>query len=94
MNATTETQVMRDRAEWMAPADDVILEILEDKGNLTPKSINEQGGPTPNYIVNRCSDLSTYGLVEKIGHGLYRITERGEAYLAGEIDAGQLEPVE
>ncbi|MDJ1434722.1 hypothetical protein QNM96_22165 [Halostagnicola sp. A-GB9-2] len=38
--------------------------------------------------------MATYGLVERVAQGLYRITDDGEAFLNEELDAGALEPVE
>ena len=39
----------------------------------------------------RCLKLADYGLVINLGNGIYSITEEGEEYLAGELDAANLE---
>jgi hypothetical protein len=81
--------VMRKPAEWMAPADDRILELISDYGNLTPVAIKELGGPS--HARNRCPKLADAGLLERISRGLYGITDDGKAYLKGDLDASTLE---
>lgn len=89
---TDPTDSMRKRAEWMVPSDDQILEILRDEGNLTPLAVSEFGGPSKQYARERLPKLATYGLVERISSGLYRLTDRGRDYLDEELDAATLEP--
>ena len=80
----------------MVLTDDRILEYLRE---------NETGGATEmansglirysrGYISQRLSKLSKHGLVEHLGNGVYRITERGERYLDGEIDTSEDMPDE
>ena len=38
-------------------------------------------------ISERCKKLDQHGLVRKVGHGVYMITEEGKAYLDEEYDA-------
>jgi repressor of nif and glnA expression len=38
-------------------------------------------------ISRRCQKLNEHGLLRKIGHGVYMITEEGGAYLEEEYDA-------
>ena len=92
--ATNAEDDMRQRAEWMAPADDVILELLRDEGNMTPLYITECGGPSRDYVRERLPVLTKYGLVERISSGLYRLTDDGRSYLDEELDASTLDPVE
>ncbi|WP_237560367.1 MarR family transcriptional regulator [Halolamina rubra] len=92
--ATADTTTMRQPAEWMTPADDRILELIRDRGNLTPKAISDFGGPTRQYTSERCAKLAKYGLLEKVHHGLFGITDAGEAYLDEELDASELEPAD
>jgi len=82
---------MRQPAEWMTPADDRILELIREYGNLTPKAISDFGGPTRQYTSERCAELADYGLLTRVHHGLYGITDDGEAYLDEELDASTLE---
>ncbi|WP_160066137.1 PhiH1 repressor [Natronorubrum halalkaliphilum] len=82
---------MRQNAEWMVSADDRILELIREYGNLTPTAVEDLGGPTSSYARNRCPILAEYGLVDRISRGLYGITDEGEAYLDEELDANELE---
>jgi hypothetical protein len=76
----------------MTPSDDRILELIREHGNLTPKAIEDFGGPVRQHASSRCSTLATYGLLRKVHRGLYGITEEGRAYLDEELDASTLEP--
>lgn len=82
---------MRQDAEWMAPSDDRILELIREHGNLTPKAIENFGGPSRQYASERCAELAEYGLLDRIYRGLYGITDEGLAYLDEELDASTLE---
>ncbi|QSG08885.1 Transcriptional regulator, MarR family [Halapricum desulfuricans] len=42
-------------------------------------------------MARRLSDLVEADLVEKVDDGLYRIADKGRAYLAGDLDADELE---
>lgn len=91
---------MRQDAEWMRnPADDRILEVLEREGNMTPRAVSKEGEVprvdiTRDYAGTRLRTLRIYGLVERVDRGLYRITDKGRAYLDQELDAATLEPSE
>lgn len=86
---------MRGRADWMSfPADDQILELARELGNVTPSVISEHGGPSASYATKRAKELVRYGLLNQIGHGLYGITDEGRAYLNEELDASTLGPAE
>lgn len=75
-------------AEWMQSADDRILEWLESEGTTTPKTLSDESPYDyhRNTVQRRLRLLSKAGLVERVGRGVYRITEEGEKYLAGESD--------
>lgn len=92
--ATADTSNMRQAAEWMTPADDRILELIREHGNLTPKAVDDFGGPSRQYTSSRCAKLAEYGLLNRVHHGLYGITDEGEAYLDEELDASTLEPTD
>lgn len=80
-----------DSAEWMDPADDEILELLRDEETFMPNQIAEQVAYRAPHVAYRCRELADHGLVTKHAMGMYDISERGERYLAGELDAGELE---
>lgn len=75
----------------MTRLDDEILEFLESERAGTPKVIADALGKNNNYITTRCRQLESYGLVDRPSRGFYTINENGEAYLAGDLDAGELE---
>ncbi|QLG62858.1 type IV toxin-antitoxin system AbiEi family antitoxin domain-containing protein [Halorarum salinum] len=83
---------MRQPAEWMVPADDRILELIRENGNLTPGAIEAFGGPVADHASRRAKELSRHGLLDQIHRGLYAITDEGLAYLDEELDASELEP--
>lgn len=83
---------MRKPADWMYPStDDAILETLQEEGNQQPVHVAEKINRHRKYVGERLRKLAEYGLVENLGRGLYRITDEGEQYLAGELDASGLE---
>ena len=85
---------MRKPADWMVPADDRILELIRDEGNLTPGAIEQLGGPVADHASRRAKKLSSHGLLEQVHRGLYRLTDDGRAYLDEELDAATLDPIE
>lgn len=84
---------MRYSAEWMTLADERILERLSEVETDTPKGMAESGDVrfSRQYIGQRCRKLADYGLTQHLGNGVYRITDDGEQYLIGELDAQDLE---
>jgi len=86
--------VVRQRADWMRPIDEHILETMRDEGNMTPQALDEFDVAAANYARDRLSEMARYGLVERLSRGLYRLTPEGEAFLDEELDAAELEPAE
>ncbi|WP_455449617.1 transcriptional regulator [Natrinema thermotolerans] len=98
---------MRARVSWMNEADDAILEYLREletntghRISLPPTAIwynlvEELGilDRSQNTVSRRMNVLSEAGLLEKTDEkrGYYRITDRGLAYLDGELDTSDLE---
>ncbi|WP_204960023.1 phage repressor protein [Salinigranum salinum] len=74
----------------MKPVDDLILELLKDEGQYPPKLIGEKTDKHPKYVGRRCRALRDHGLLRNLGRGLYQITEDGELYLEGELDAAEV----
>jgi Mn-dependent DtxR family transcriptional regulator len=85
---------MRQDADWMVKADDRILELTREHGNLTPGAIEKLGGPVSDHASRRARKLARYGLLTRIHRGLYSLTDEGRAYLDEELDASELEPVD
>lgn len=80
----------------MVLLDDRILEHLANVETSTAKELSEE-----EYIVrtrpqvsNRLNKLAEHGLVKDLGNGVYRITDRGEGYLRGEINTSEDAPDE
>ncbi len=83
---------MRRPADVMTDsADDRILEYLSETDFAPPKEIADASSKNNDYIGRRCRILKDLGLLETPGRGLYRITDLGEEYLSGELDARTLE---
>jgi len=84
---------MRYSARWMTICDERILERLSEVETDTPKGMADSGDVrfSRQYIGERCRMLTDYGMLQHLGNGVYRITEVGEQYLEGEVDAEDLE---
>jgi predicted transcriptional regulator len=82
---------MRSPAEWMQmPTDDRILEALDTGLKLTPAVLAENVDKSRQHVTRRLSDLLDNGLVERPKRGYYTITDRGQAYLSGELNPAEL----
>lgn len=79
--------MIRVPADWMVGADDRILEYLDYEGVAAPSVISkdERIDLSRTHISNRLRKLRDANLVENVGNGVYRITDRGSGYLRGEI---------
>jgi len=92
MSHPEDSEDVRQRADWMVPVDERILEAIEEEGNLSPLALEKPFDVTSkSHASDRLSLLARYGLVERVARGLYRITDEGEAFLAGDLDASTLE---
>ena len=99
MSATVAMEDMRQRAGWMAPKDDPILETLRDVGNLTPLAISSEGRVPRvdigrQYASNRCRVLWRRGMLVMVDDGLYTLSEDGRAYLDEKLDASTLDELD
>ena len=86
---------MRPLVSWMTKSDPAILEFFEEQDISMPPAVvsfNIQGVSHPT-VKRRMPVLADHGLLEKVEEkrGYYRITDRGRAYLAGELEADDLE---
>ena len=83
---------MRARVDWMTQADERVLEFLYEKEIIaSPSVIGANIDYTGEYISRRCRKLADAGLVQLADATNYRITEKGERYLNGDLDASELE---
>lgn len=86
---------MRKPTDWMYPStDDPILETLREEGNQQPVHVAEKINRHRKYVGERLRTLADYGMVENLGQGLYRITEEGQQYLEGNLDASNQEEIQ
>lgn len=86
---------MRKPGNWMQnPTDERILEILDTGLMLGPTAIAKNIEKHRVTVSDRLRVLREYGFVENPEEGYYIITDLGERYLAGELDADDLEPTE
>ena len=74
----------------MKPADDLILEYLRDATAATPQDIANNIDRNNKYVGVRCRKMTNARLLERPAHGLYRLTDEGESFLDGDLDAGGL----
>lgn len=78
----------------MSREDFRILEAVGDPEILvvqSPAIIAYNLDMTRPHVSNRLSEFTAHGLVEKIADGRYQMTDRGRAYLEGELPAEELE---
>lgn len=77
----------------MSQCDNRILEFLDETDIVaTPFVISKNIDYSRQYVNQRVRILTENELLEKTGEGLYRISDRGRQYLAGELDKDALEP--
>jgi len=84
---------MRKSAEWMSIADERILEFLSENDSGTPSIMAESEYVrfSRPHIHERCQKLKCHGLIRFLGNGVYILTDEGQQYLDGELDAAELE---
>lgn len=83
---------MRPRVEWMNQTDDRIIELLDESGlELSPAVLAKNLEYSRSWVSRRLSKLVKAELIEVNDGSYYQITEKGRAYLAGELDAEDLE---
>ena len=83
---------MRPQVDWMNQTDDRILELLEESELiLSPAVMAKNLEYNRSWVSERLGKLVGSGLVDQVEDGYYRISDRGRGYLAGEIDADELE---
>lgn len=92
----SDNEMHRD-VSWMTPADRPILQELADVGGRWQKPATlALNMPYSRYhIADRLRTLADHQLVERKSDNIaaYRITDRGRAFLAAEIDVRDLQTV-
>jgi len=76
----------------MNQTDNRILELLDESDLiLSPGVIAVNLEYTRNWVSRRVSKLVEAELLERVDGAYYRITDQGQDYLSGDIDAEKLE---
>jgi DNA-binding MarR family transcriptional regulator len=74
--------------KWTHPADERILQYLDDNPPDYVPLIANRLGMHLGYVEKRVETLVEHGLVEAVtGEEIYTVTDRGKEYLAGESAA-------
>ena len=82
---------MRPRVDWMNQTDDRILELLDESGlELSPVVLSRNLDYSRSWVSQRLTKLSEVGLVGVDDGSYYYITDRGQDYLKGDLDADDL----
>lgn len=90
-------RMRRPRVDWMTRSDDAILEFLLNEPSrpvvATPAVIAANIQYTSSTVRKRIRELESNGLVTYFDEekGLYELTELGRDYLAGRLEASDLE---
>jgi predicted transcriptional regulator len=72
--------------------DDRLLELIREKGSGSPSELADTKiiRVSRQHVSRRLRKLADHGMLQHLGNGVYVITETGEQYLDGEIDADEL----
>jgi len=83
---------MVERVAWMSPIDYFILEFYDDYDiQASPKVVAANIDYDRQYAGKRLKVLTEEDLLQQEENGLYSLTDRGRAFLSGELDADELE---
>jgi len=88
--------IMRKSGSWMTIWDDRILEIASNEDSVRAPELEDSGyfPISRSQISRRLRSLRDHGMLKDLGGGVYMITELGEEYLDGEVNAEEIEEVE
>ena len=90
MTRVDELTEMVERIEWMSPIHYEILEFFAEHDIwITPAALAKNTGYVRNYVASECRTLLEAGLLKQEGQ-TYSLTDRGRAFLAGDLDADKL----
>ena len=93
MHGSTDPEDMYRKVGWMKPSDQPILQELDQyEGWQTPKGLSLNVPYSYNWVGQRLREMVNHGLVEKHDEeAAYRVTDMGRSFLAGDLDADDLE---
>ena len=82
---------MVERVEWMSPIHYEILMFFDEHDIwITPVALAHNIDYNRAYVSRECQSLNDADLLESRGRS-YRLTERGRSFLAGDLDADDLD---
>nr|WP_167603407.1 helix-turn-helix domain-containing protein [Halorubrum sodomense] len=83
---------MVERVSWLSPVDYEVLEFFESHDIVTsPKVLAANIDYDRQYVSKRCQTLLSSGLLEQPEDGLYRLSDLGRDFLAGDVEAEVIE---
>ena len=92
-----QSDEMHRQVDWLTAADVSILEFAHTartpRGTpaiLRPATIADNTGHARKYVGDRCRELADRDLVERVGRGKYRLADRGERLMTGDIRPDEL----
>lgn len=82
---------MVERVSWMSPIHYEILQFFDEHDIwITARGISVNINYNRNYTTRECTTLAKRGLLEK-DETVYALSDRGRRFLAGDVDASDLE---
>jgi Mn-dependent DtxR family transcriptional regulator len=76
----------------MTQGDERILEFLREKDIVASAAVIAANiDYTGEYVSRRCRKLTDAGLLQRVDASNYRLTQFGDRFLEGEIDAHELQ---
>jgi hypothetical protein len=84
---------MHSRVDWLKPSDYTLISEIGDYGGwMKPATLSLNVPYTREHVARRCKVLAENGLLERHEETpAYRISDRGRAYLSGDLDVEDLE---
>ncbi len=88
-------QKTRLQVDWLTHTDERVMQHLADVDPQTPEAIAAATERSTEYVSDRCRQLTLRGLLEAIESGAdreltYTLSDLGEDYVAGKLDAATL----
>lgn len=94
MSDSSIAEEMVERVEWMSPVHYEILKFF-DKHDIwiSARGLSKNIDYHRSYVSDECKTLVKAGVLRKDGT-IYSLSDKGRLFLAGDLDADDLEPNE
>lgn len=95
--AVFREQKTRLKVDWLTHTDERIMEHLAAVEDDTPSTVAGEIDRSVEYVADRCRQLGLRGLIDPLDADArgadvtYRLSDLGKRYLAGDVDADELE---